>query len=127
MNNLNLYDYVGKFIKIYTVDEEWFIGEVTSINVLEEDVLELQINLFSYSKERGYRYQTRNKHKRRNKSIRNHAVTTNEIMKIEELDAEVKEGIKLTLAYSESKNLDLKELSNQDNLPKRVEFGWIEK
>jgi len=127
VNNLNLYDYVGKFIKIYTVDEEWFIGEVTSINVLEEDVLELQINLFSYSKERGYRYQTRNKHKRRNKSIRNHAVTTNEIMKIEELDAEVKEGIKLTLAYSESKNLDLKELSNQDNLPKRVEFGWIEK
>jgi len=124
---LNLHPYIGQYIRVFTQDQEWFVGELLTAKSHESDnSLEFEFNIISSSKDRkssAGKLPEADEDKKKNTGI--HILKANEILEIEELDPRVQEGIKLTLNHVPN-ILEAYQSMRIDNLPKKIQFGKIE-
>ncbi|NMO97140.1 hypothetical protein [Paenibacillus lemnae] len=115
---MDLNHYIGQYIKVFTRDEEWFVGELRSVRSDE-----FEFNIISSSKDRRIRNMGTsaviNKDRKKNTGI--HTVQAIEILEIEELDLKVQQGITLTLDHVPD-ILDVAHTTNVESLPKKIEF-----
>lgn len=124
---LDLKPYIGQYIKVFTQDQEWFIGELLKVMSHENDkYLEFEFDIISSSKDRKRSDGNFNEIDRdKNKYTGIHILKANEVLDIEELDPKVQQGIKLTISNVPN-ILDAFRSMNTGNLPKKIEFGKIE-
>lgn len=120
---MNLNQYLGQFIKVYTQDQEWFIGKLLSIKTQRNDIIEFELDVISSSKDRKISHTDLKEDRKKNKGTQ--VIKADEVAGIEELDPRVQEGIRLTLTNVPN-ILDAYHTMNVENLPKKIEFGKIE-
>ena len=124
---MNLKPYIGQFIKVFTQDQEWFVGELLKVMSHENDNdLEFEFNIISSSKDRKRsdgKFNKSDRDKNKNKGIQ--ILKANEVIEIEELDAKVQQGIKLTLNNVQN-IMDAFRSMSTENHPKKIEFGKID-
>jgi hypothetical protein len=118
---LNLNQYMGQYIRVFTQDQEWLVGELLTVKSHE-----FEFNIISSSKDRkssAGKLTKADRDKKKNTGI--HILKADEILEVEELDSRVQEGIKLTLNHVPD-ILDAYQSMSIDNLPKKIQFGKID-
>lgn len=113
---MDLTAYIGQYIKIFTQEQDWFIGELLKVHTYgDSQPIEYEFNCVSSIKDLN--------RKEKFKGI--HILKTDEIAAIEELDPQIQQGIRLTVNNATNIVEAHRSMINE-NLPRRVTFGRIE-
>lgn len=122
---MNLTPYIGQYIKVYTQDDSWFIGELLHVHS-KQTYEEYEFNIISSSKDRNRSIDEMIRAKRNiKKNTGIHIINAIEIRDIEELDIKVQQGIRLTV-NNVPNIIEAYQSNNFEDLPNRIEFGKIE-
>ncbi|MBB6638300.1 hypothetical protein [Cohnella thailandensis] len=113
---MDLTAYIGQYIKIFTQEQDWFIGELLKVHKYDDgQQMEYEFNCVISIKDQN--------RKAKFKGI--YLLKTDEIKAIEELDPQVQQGIRLTVINA-PKLIEAHRSMINENLPSRVSFGRIE-